>query len=281
MTVSTLPPSRTIIVPQQRLGPPKANESGYQATIEQRPPEAGWDRWWDHPVDVFTFVLCVATVLLGVSTTLLWLATQRIAKDSEASGKTQAEKMERSAVAMEGVRDAMAINASEIVRSVDLQRRYGQMQLRPYLTVLVGEGFYQDKNLRFQIRPKILNTGHTPAKDVRWRIGIEVLSPADAETFRYPLPPTIGGNMIAPHQDYLLNALLDRRVDDADAIRDGDASKGIILVYGCVSYRDSMKRRYLTTFAQQVSWHIELGFRGKIKVARLRGSYLFKHNRAN
>jgi hypothetical protein len=248
---------------------------------QQGSPEPFWAATFQDPIATFTFFLVVATVGLWVSTLLLWLSTRKLARDTKESGIAQADKMERSAAAMEGVAESMKVNAREIVRSVDLQRRYGQMQLRPYLTVLVGEGLWQDDNLNFEIRPKVLNTGHTPAKDVRWRIGIEVLSPENFDTFRFPLPEAVGGNMIAPHQDYLLSAVLPRRVGAADAIRDGDASKGIIVVYGCISYRDSLKRRYLTTFAQQVSWQLEKGWRGKIKSARLRGRFLYRHNRAN
>ena len=254
--------------------PNPSQANGHEEQPQKPFPVGLVDRTLNDPVALFTLALVISTVLL-------WRATMRIARDGKESGKIQAEKMERSAVAMEGVKESMAINAGQIVRSVDLQKQYGQMQLRPYLTVLVGEGVYQDENLRFEIRPKVLNTGHTPAKDVRWRIGIEVLSLADVDAFRFPLPPAVGGNMIAPHQDYLLSAVLPRRVDDADAIREGDASKGIILVYGCISYRDSLKRRYLTTFAQQVSWQLEKGFRGKIKNSRLHGRFLYRHNRAN
>ena len=252
-----------------------------QASTEQRPPEASWNGWYDDPLLFFTFVLAVATVILGISTTLLWLTTRKLAIDTKEAGDAQASKMERSATAMEGVKDSMAINAAQIVRSVDMQRRFGQMQLRPYLTVLVGQGEYQDENLRFAVRPKVLNTGHTPARDVRWRIGIEIVSPEQSAEFKFPLPSAAGGNMISPHQEYFLSAILDRRVDDADAIRDGDIQKGMVFVYGCVSYRDNMKRRYLTTFAQQVWRQLDRDPVGNIKGSHLRGRYLYKHNRAN
>jgi len=247
------------------------------------PLEPFWHATFHEPIATFTFFLVVATVVLAVSTGLLWWTTRRLAIDTRESGKEQAEKMERSASAMEGVKESMAINAAQIVRSVDLQRRYGQMQLRPYLTVLVGEGIYQDENLRFEVKPKVLNTGHTPAKDVKWRIGIEVLPFAKSQDFRYPLPPAVGGNMIAPHQEYLLDALLPHRVpdEDADAIRDGDVEKGMVLVYGCISYRDAQKKRYLTTFAQQISWLLTRDDQGSITGSRIHGRYLYKHNRAN
>lgn len=263
-----------VVAPHQEAAKVIAAHSSQQSATQFDPIMAAWQWLFPDSVSFFTFCLVASTILL-------WLATLRIGRDSRDSGKTQADKMERSAVAMERVASSTETNSAKFIESVELQQRYGQMQLRPYLTVLVGEGLYQDENLRFEIRPKILNTGHTPAKDVHWRIAVEVLSPAEVGAFKFPLPPSVGGNMIAPHQDYLLSAILPRRVEDADAIRDGDPSKGIIVVYGCISYRDSLKRRYLTTFAQQVWWQTEKGWRGKIKSAGLRGRFLFKHNRAN
>jgi hypothetical protein len=186
----------------------------------------------------------------------------------------------RAAEAMEGVAASMAVNAAQVVQSVSFQRRYGQMQLRPYLTVLIGQGIYQDENHIFEIRARLLNTGHTPARDVRWRIALAVVPhdlPAD---FRFPLPNVaMGGNMIAPHQDYLLSAMLPYRVPDAEAVslrdRTGDRT---LVVYGYVSYRDALKRRYLCTFAQRVWW--EKLADGSIP-ANLRGIYMMEHNRSN
>lgn len=181
----------------------------------------------------------------------------------------------------------MNINAEQIVRSVDLQKRYGQMQLRPYLTVLVGEGLWQDTARNFEVRPRVLNTGHTPAKDVHWRIAVDVVPFANSSNFRFPIPEkaddeTRGGNMIAPHQDYHLAAILPYRVADADVgpLTFGPVDKGLI-VWGYLSYRDGVGRRYFTTFAQHVWWELLRDRNGTITGAPMRGRFLYKHNRAN
>lgn len=249
--------------------------------------EPFWTATFSDPIATFTFFLVVATIVLGAATILLWLTTKRIAIDTKEAGNTQAEKMERSieeaaksADAMKGVAASMAINAAQIVQSVAFQRQYGQMQLRPYLSILIGEGLYQDDSHIFEIRPKILNTGHTPARDVRWRIALDILPvnlPAD---FRFKLPKEVfGGNMISPHQDYQLSACLPYRVPEEEvvAIRDRTSDRTLLL-WGCVSYRDALKRRYMCTFAQRVWWE---RFADGTIPPRLRGLYLMEHNRAN
>jgi hypothetical protein len=188
----------------------------------------------------------------------------------------------RAARAMEGVATSMEVNAQQVVQSVAFQKRYGQMQLRPYLTVLIGEGLYQDNAHVFEIMAKLLNTGHTPARDVRWKIALTTLPAEIPPDFKFPLPKeSFGGNMIAPHQDYLLSAMLPppRRVSDDEALnlRDRTGDKTLVL-YGCVSYRDGLNRRYLCTFAQRVWWEK----RGDGTIPRnLRGLYMMEHNRAN
>src|ERR1700759_4612430 len=127
--------------------------------------------------------------------------------------------MERAASAIDGVKESMAINATQVVRSVEFQARFGRLQLRPYLSVLVGTGLLQSDKLRFEIQPKVLNTGHTPARDVSWRIKLAVVEAKEIDNFKFPLPQKVGGgNMIAPHQDYVLSAVLDDRVSDEEAV---------------------------------------------------------------
>jgi hypothetical protein len=280
IVATSAPPSGAIVISHDKAAKALAGDPGQSGSYQEQPekpfPYGLVDRTINEPVALFTLALVVSTFLL-------WRATMRIARDSKESGITQAAKMERSAVAMEGVKESMAINADQIVRSVDLQKQYGQMQLRPYLVVLVGTGLLQTDKLRFQVDPKVLNTGATPARNVSWRIKLAVVGAKDAEAFKFPLPEKVGGaNLIAQHQDYNLSAALPDRVSDEDAVQLASAGPDkLLFVYGCVSYRDGFKRRYLTTFAQQVWWEIQRDKDGNVTAAPLRGRYLFKHNRAN
>ncbi len=293
VAISSVP--APVVIPQKGLGTAKANEGGYQATVEQRPPEAEWNRWYDHPVDVFTFVLCVATVLLGVSTTLLWLTTQRIAKDSEASGKTQADKMERSiaeaakaAEAMEGVSASMKINAAKIVESVGYQETFGQMQMRAYVSVLL-DGIYQDDTHIFEARPVLRNTGHTPAHAIKWRIKADILPVPLPDDFDFPLPDdTPGAGILNPQQTGFMSAFLDvdkfpdRRVPEAEmeAIKQGN-ERGFY-TWGIATYRDAFGIDQYTKFAHLLMWHPtpKVDDKGK-PIFEGSGRYLPRHNEAS
>jgi hypothetical protein len=146
--------------------------------------------------------------------------------------------------------------------------------------VLIGEGIYQDATHIFEVRPKILNTGHTPARDVRWRIALDILPIDLPAEFRFELPKELlGGNMISPHQDYQLSASLPNRIPDDEAveIRDRTGNRSLV-VWGYVSYRDALKRRYMCTFAQRVWWE---RLPDGVIPPKLRGIYMMEHNRAN
>jgi len=253
-----------------------------QATGHQEQPDKPFpyglvDRTLNDPVALFTLALVVSTILL-------WRATMGIARDGKESGAIQAEKMERSireaakaAAAMEGVAQSMAINADEIVKSVEHQSVFGRVQLRAYVSVLIGEGRYQDDHYIFEARPKILNSGHTPAKNVRWRIGMAALDPASPAVFRFMLPKNVcGGSELPQHQDAFLSAVIPYRFNSetAQAIKWGfDKS---LYVWGILWYDDIFGSQHHTSFAQKLWWEPD----GKGDWA-LKGQYLPRHNRSS
>src|SRR5262249_20928665 len=66
----------------------------------------------------------------------------------------------------------LAISTPVLVWSGVQQHKTTRAQLRAYLSVVIGTAVYQerDKNLRFEAKPTIVNTGQTPAYNVRYRI---------------------------------------------------------------------------------------------------------------
>ena len=196
----------------------------------------------------------------------------------------------RSATAMEGVAVSMAINAEQVVRSVgisadiaDQQRIFGRMQMRAYVSVLIGGGLYQTKDVRFEVRPQIVNNGNTPARNVRWRIAADVLPVPLPEDFRFPLPSKMfGGSVLGAHQDAFMSVIVPERVDEAV---EEDVRMGIgksVYIWGYLSYEDAFARTHRCTFAQQVYW-LQTGEADKngLFPASLRGYYLARHNCAN
>jgi hypothetical protein len=192
----------------------------------------------------------------------------------------------RAADAMEKVSDSLKFNAEMIVQAVainrvvaDQQRRLGIMQLRPYVSVLIGSGVYPDRknNLRFDARPILKNTGNSAAHGVKNKIAAAILPVPIPNDFKFRLPKTMGGgSIVAPHQTpFEMMAVVDDFIDDSE-VADVMISKGKSLyVWGFVTYKDMFKVTRRITFAQQLSF---VGESGKESV---RGYYLTRHNRSN
>jgi hypothetical protein len=246
--------------------------------------------WLNHtlsdPVSAFTLILAVSTIGLWFSTRRLWQGAEAQARDFKLSIAAAG----RSAVAMESVAASLAVNAEEIVKTVktvktnreiaDRQKVFGEMQYRPYVSVLLGTAHYQDvaTNYMFAALPRFANSGATPARDVRFRASAAVLPfplPRDIKLWLPPQEP--GRNLIAPHTEST-PTIVTKQLFAPEEIRpimfrnDGRC----LYVWGVVTYRDSFKNMYRTTFLHQMHWHMKPD--GELIVT---GMYLGQHNRAN
>lgn len=98
------------------------------------------------------------------------LADARTASAQQAQDvKASITEAAKSAKAMEGVAESMASNAESVRLSVTIsegtaatQKLAIELQSRPYLSVLLDRGFYQDANHVFEITAVIRNTGIPP-----------------------------------------------------------------------------------------------------------------------
>ena len=131
--------------------------------------------------------------------------------------------------------------------------------LRAYVSVVIGTAVYQDRQdgLRFEGKPNLVNTGSTPARNVRVRIGAEIIPYSEAETFDYALPKEIAkaSTVAAPHQTYNLSAMIANFVPDAEvaAIKQGQSKA--LTVWGVVTYDDIFGESHTTRFAQWLFWN--------------------------
>ncbi|MBO9545249.1 hypothetical protein [Caulobacter sp.] len=196
-----------------------------------------------------------------------------------------------SAHAMKDVARSMAANTKQIVESVEVsksvaasQRIFGKTQLRAYVAVLIGDAIYQDgKGLRFEARPALMNTGHTPARNLRWRIRAAILPVPLPKDFRFPLGPHREGNaLLPPGHTFSISAVIDGFVDESEIENIKKNHGKALYVWGCLSYQDLFKRTHRTTFAQQLWWRKagkpeESGAIPEI----IQGWYLSEHNKAN
>lgn len=179
----------------------------------------------------------------------------------------------RSAAAMEKIATEMTVSSKAATASVSAIN----MQMRAYLCVVIGSGTYQEreKNLRFEVRPLLINAGHTPAHNVSFRAKAAILPfplPAD---FAFPLPDkSTAQALLGPHQNAILGATVDDFCEDSDieTVKRGDASK-TLYIWGVVNYEDVFGASRYTNFCQILTWLTD----GKTTW----GYYVDRHNDAN
>ena len=177
----------------------------------------------------------------------------------------QSSKMERSiaeatrtAVAIENVANATTASAKSATESVVAVRERTAMQMRAYLTVVVGGGAYQEgeKNIRFAAKPLLVNTGHTPARKVGYRAKAAILPAPLPEDFHFTLPEAqVGASVLGPGQNFILSAIVDDFVADADVagIKNGTSGRALH-VWGTATYEDVFGEMHYTNFCQIITW---------------------------
>ena len=252
MSVSTVAPpsSGTVTTPKNKPTEIFPAQPSHQGQTEQNPIVAAWQWLFPDSTSFFTFMLVASTILL-------WRATMRIAKDSRESGKTQADKMERSiaeaakaATAMQGIADATQANSDKFVESVEHQRVYGNKQLRAYVMAkdhAVGV-LVQGKRPVFVC--KLHNSGFTPAHEVRCTSAIfRTIGDPSAEPIMFRKigrEGTTSSTMIG-RDDFYIHPYIYREINQSELnlIHEG---KVALIFAGIISYRDVFGRRHLSTW---------------------------------
>jgi hypothetical protein len=191
---------------------------------------------------------------------------------------------ERSATAMEGVAESMKINAAKIVESVEHQKIFGRMQMRAYVSVGLDERpVYQDQRLRFGASPTLLNTGHTPALNLRWQT-TAIIAPFPLEAgYQFRVPPQgEGQSILMPHQGGRMECTLPDRIADDLAEKVMGRDTLAFYVWGIVTYMDVFGDEHETKFAQVYSWWRSLELREDgLVLVHSAGQFLPWHNEAN
>lgn len=259
------------LTPQQRQN--KAQQSQQPATNDQRgteqsplivkvsPPaktqvetdQETEDRNEKSTNDRHVIELTAGLALIGFLQFLVYAYQAKKLRETVKSAGEQSEAMERhigeaarSANAMENIATVIQAGNAAIIRA--------------YISVVIGTAVFQDRQegIRFEGKPNLVNTGGTPAKNVKIRIAAQVVPFAQAETFEYPLPAEIAkaSAVAAPHQTYTLNAMVKDFVPDANVvdIKHGTGGKGALTVWGKVTYDDIFGKSHTTKFAQLLFW---------------------------
>lgn len=185
-----------------------------------------------------TVALAIITFLLAMYTARLWKATEQLVKGAEDSA---------------------------------------QRQLRAYLTVVIGTATYQEagKDIRFAGRPRLINTGNTPAHKVSYRANAAILPVQLPRDFEFPLTQdSIGGSVIGPNQFTELQAVVDEFVLDSQVSDIKYGKDRVLHIWGVVTYKDIFGEYRETRFCQALTWI------GKGNDEIVYGYYNTNHNEA-
>jgi hypothetical protein len=213
-------------------------------------------------------ITALATAVVAVFTFTLWRSTSGMLKSAmEQSAATERAIVEsaKAAKAMGSVAESMEINVGALKETVATnkeiaarQKILGELQLRAYVSVVIGDAIYQDRaeGLRFEGRPLLVNNGHTPADKVVHTSRSAILPVPLPSDFVFPDPPaaTSDENMIGPHQTRILSGVVEDYCDDVEV---GNIKRGTgkaLYTWGTVTYEDAFKVKHRTNFCQILTW---------------------------
>lgn len=156
--------------------------------------------------------------------------------------------------------------------------RASTKELRAYLSVSIGSGIYQERDvsLRFEVKPMLINSGRTPAHKITYWAKAAILPvplPAD-----FPFPSVEdkvqSSYVLGPSQSIELNAMVEDYVADTEVedIKRGNGKSPYI--WGIVSYTDVFGISHITKFCHSIRWV------GPIGKEIIYGTYATKHNEA-
>jgi len=232
-----------------------------------------------------TLALAVFTCLLFMFTALLWWVTYRLSNDAREEGKHRSIEMadsireaNRAAKAMESLAESAAANSKAAIESVSVLKDRTAQQMRAYLMVIIGSGTYQEreKNLRFEVRPQLVNSGNTPAHKMTYWARAKIMNFPVPENFIFEPPEDIvlHSMLIGPHQSIELNARVDDFVEDekVESIKRGNGQR--VYIWGMITYTDAFDSVHTTKFCHSLVW---LGPDDKLIVT---GTYSHNHNEA-
>jgi len=224
--------------------------------------------WW---------LVWVTLALAVITGTLAWF-TFGLWKDARDASNRQADEMKesiaqsiRSATAMEKVAEISKINSERM-------EQFWQKQMRAYLTVNVGGGVYQvrTKGLKFEVRPCLSNSGHTPAHNMDYWAAVDILPFPLPDTFDFPAPKSHQkrGVVLGPNQSIVMNAFVDNFVPDEDVQAIKIGNKVRLYIWGEVSYSDVFGEPHITKFCHSLFWY------GEGRHEAVDGTYSERYNEA-
>jgi hypothetical protein len=229
--------------------PPGKAQAETEQDASDRKEKAVNDR---HIVELTGILAVIAFLQLLVYT----YQAKKLRETVQSAGE-QAEAMERHIG--EAARSATAME--RIVSTIETGN---QAIMRAYLTVTIGTAIFQERrgpgqtDLKFEGRANLLNTGNTPARNVRIRTAAEVLPIPIPEDFQFPLPAETAvqdAGVVGSHQTYIVGATLKDFVPDSEVATIKEGSRKALCIWGLITYEDIFGFTHQTKFGQWLTWY--------------------------
>jgi hypothetical protein len=207
---------------------------------------------WCYFTGLFTSdrIIALATVIYALVTIVMYLAIRSQAK----AAHRQADKIE------DQLRE-MQVAGKKTEEMIGVMRETAKRELRAYITVLIGGGWFQDRqnNTKFQGTPTIHNAGRTPAYKVSYNIRGAILPTNIPQSFEFPSLPKerLGESIIGPGQSVVIavGGTVDDFIPDQDVeyVKRGVGTR-TFYVWGIVNYEDIWGDWHETEFCQSLIW---------------------------
>jgi hypothetical protein len=259
--------------PGQSAADQNKNKNNPDAVAVTELPSVSIDRDW---VDFGTLAFSAGLVVIGFLGVRAAIRTLRAIErqanlmetqigDARKSSETSATDVKatiaeavRSARAMEGVAESMAVNADSVKESIGIQKLATTLHSRAYLSAGFNEAKFQDANHVFEVQAYLRNHGNTPAYDVKFRSVVQIIDTPIPEDFAFPLPDETAGtsvSLIAPGIVKLITHNVGASVpdDQVEGIKRGSPPRGLAM-WGRVEYRDAFDELRHLKFAFTVYW---------------------------
>jgi hypothetical protein len=164
----------------------------------------------------------------------------------------------RTAVAMEGVAEALATSAATGERIANRQEMVSELQTRAYVAVnyvgIVPQN--NDTMYRFEPRFALTGSGLTPAYNLSYISACDVLPHPIPQDFPFPLPeslnPSVG--MLGPRNNFTVSAVAPKMYSDIEIAEMKAGTTRRLHVWGMVTYEDAFKIPRFLRFGCSIVW---------------------------
>jgi hypothetical protein len=194
---------------------------------------------------------------IGVLQLIVFGAQAVMLKQTVEASVEQSDSMDRHIG--EAARAASAME--QIAATIDKGNR---AIMRAYISVTIGNALYQERrgpgqsDLKFEARPNIVNTGGTPARNVRIKSKADILPMPIPDDFAYPLPddpakPSFGG-VLGAHQTNIIFGGIEDFVPDDEVASIKQGTNKALCIWGAVTYEDIFGDSHTAKFGQIITW---------------------------